>query len=34
MFAHRQAAIWYTQLDPVLLAEHLDRAEDPAAATS
>jgi tetratricopeptide (TPR) repeat protein len=29
---HRRAAEWYADQDPVLCAEHLDRAEDPAAA--
>ena len=29
---HRRAAEWYADRDPVLCAEHLDRAEDPAAA--
>jgi class 3 adenylate cyclase/tetratricopeptide (TPR) repeat protein len=29
---HRRAAEWYAELDPVLHAEHLDRAEDPQAA--
>jgi class 3 adenylate cyclase/tetratricopeptide (TPR) repeat protein len=29
---HRQAAEWYADRDPVLRAEHLDRAEDPGAA--
>jgi tetratricopeptide (TPR) repeat protein len=29
---HRRAAEWYTDRDPVLRAEHLDRAEDPEAA--
>ena len=28
---HRRAADWFAQRDPVLQAEHLDRAEDPAA---
>ena len=28
---HRQAAAWFTGRDPVLRAEHLDRADDPAA---
>ena len=28
---HRRAAAWYTGRDPMLHAEHLDRAEDPAA---
>jgi tetratricopeptide (TPR) repeat protein len=28
---HRHAAVWYAGRDPVLHAEHLDRAEDPAA---
>ncbi|HYH21147.1 MAG TPA: BTAD domain-containing putative transcriptional regulator [Azospirillum sp.] len=31
---HRQAAGWYAARDPVRHAEHLDRAEDPAAATA
>src|SRR5262249_51462602 len=29
---HRRAAEWYADRDPVLRAEHLDRAEDPEAA--
>jgi tetratricopeptide (TPR) repeat protein len=29
---HRRAADWYAERDPVLRAEHLDRAEDPEAA--
>jgi class 3 adenylate cyclase/tetratricopeptide (TPR) repeat protein len=29
---HRRAAAWYAERDPVLLAEHLERAEDPEAA--
>ena len=29
---HRRAAAWFAERDPVLHAEHLDRAEDPAAA--
>src|SRR4029453_5712188 len=29
---HRQAATWFATRDPVLHAEHLDRAEDPEAA--
>src|SRR5215469_7010037 len=29
---HRRAAEWYADRDPVLRAEHLDRAEDPTAA--
>src|SRR5262249_19664633 len=29
---HRRAAQWYADRDPVLRAEHLDRAEDPEAA--
>ena len=29
---HRRAADWYAERDATLLAEHLDRAEDPAAA--
>ena len=29
---HRRAAIWFAERDPTLYAEHLDRAEDPAAA--
>ncbi len=29
---HRQAAAWFGEAEPVLQAEHLDRAEDPAAA--
>ena len=29
---HRRAAEWYADRDPVLRAEHLDRAEDPGAA--
>ena len=29
---HRRAAAWHAPRDPVLAAEHLDRAEDPAAA--
>ncbi len=29
---HRRAAAWFAERDPVLRAEHLDRAEDPAAA--
>jgi len=28
---HRRAANWFAERDPVLMAEHLDRAEDPAA---
>jgi len=28
---HRDAAAWYGERDPVLRAEHLDRADDPAA---
>ena len=31
---HRRAAGWFEGRDPVLYAEHLDRAEDPAAARS
>ncbi|MBM3491335.1 MAG: hypothetical protein FJX68_12980 [Alphaproteobacteria bacterium] len=31
---HRRAAQWYGERDPVLQAEHLDRAGDPAAATT
>ncbi|PWC48009.1 hypothetical protein TSA6c_16185 [Azospirillum sp. TSA6c] len=31
---HRRAALWYAERDPVSYAEHLDRAEDPAAATA
>jgi len=31
---HRQAARWYATRDPVRHAEHLDRAEDPAAAAA
>jgi class 3 adenylate cyclase/tetratricopeptide (TPR) repeat protein len=29
---HKQAAGWFTERDPVLSAQHLDRAEDPSAA--
>ena len=29
---HRKAADWYSAVEPVLCAEHLDRAQDPAAA--
>ena len=29
---HRRAAEWFLEQDPILRAEHLDRAEDPAAA--
>src|SRR5271169_5934378 len=29
---HRRAAEWHADRDPVLCAEHLDRAEDPEAA--
>jgi class 3 adenylate cyclase/tetratricopeptide (TPR) repeat protein len=29
---HKQAAAWFTEHDPVLSAQHLDRAEDPRAA--
>jgi ATP/maltotriose-dependent transcriptional regulator MalT len=29
---HRRAAAWYAEGDPVLCAEHLERAEDPEAA--
>jgi len=29
---HRRAADWFVEQDPILRAEHLDRAEDPAAA--
>ncbi len=29
---HRSAAAWYEGTDPILCAEHLDRADDPAAA--
>jgi class 3 adenylate cyclase len=28
---HRRAAVWFAERDPTLHAEHLDRAEDPAA---
>lgn len=31
---HRMAAAWYAGRDPVLRAEHLDRADDPGAATA
>ena len=31
---HRRAAAWFEGRDPVLYAEHLDRAEDPAAAAA
>ncbi len=31
---HRRAASWFEDRDPVLYAEHLDRAEDPAAAAA
>src|SRR5271169_17251 len=31
---HRDAAVWYGDRDPVLRAEHLDRANDPAAAVA
>ncbi len=31
---HRRAADWFAARDPVLMAEHLDRAEDPAAPTA
>jgi tetratricopeptide (TPR) repeat protein len=31
---HRKAAQWYTQREPILHAEHLDRAQDPEAANA
>jgi class 3 adenylate cyclase/tetratricopeptide (TPR) repeat protein len=31
---HRRAAAWFEQRDPVLAAQHLDRAEDPRAASA
>lgn len=31
---HRRAADWFRNLDPTLYAEHLDRADDPAAASA
>ena len=31
---HRNAAVWYSKTEPILHAEHLDRANDPAAAAA